>query len=304
MSERLFRGARVAHWGVALVLVVSMGFAAAAEERREESVGVAPIVLAEDGSEPDGIPRDAALEAAIGAAVLRTAKSLLPADFLPPEPEPPEVPGTEPPPEPTPDEWLAERLGGDPFVYATRFSILEDRGRRPAMFSKTPDVEFEYVVLAAVFVDVSSIRDRLGALGLLAAGSPDAERAWTLVVEDLHDYAPLAVLRRSLAERGGVEAVVPVEFTVSRAVLRVDADRSPRDLLAELERTAPEGLKLVPVELEEDRATLLVEWRPPVVLAPAELDPAEADAEGAGPAAFDEALGPAAGDFDDVLETD
>ena len=284
------RGALAMAW-VALVAV-----GAGAEERREESVGVAPIVVAEDGSEPEVIPRDAALEAAIGAAVLRTAKSLLPADFLPPEPEPPEVPGAEPPPEPSPDDWLAERLGDDPFVYATRFSILEDRGRRPAMFAREPGVEFEYVVLAAVIVDVASVRDRLGSLGLLAAGSPDSQRAWTLVVEELDDYVPLAVLRRTLTDRGGVEAVVPVEFTVSRAVLRVEADRSPRDLLADIERTAPEGLKVVPVELGDDRVTLLVEWRPPIEPTPAELDEA--------PGAMPEALGPAAGDFEDGLESE
>jgi len=234
-------------------LVATLGAVAApAETRREESVGVAPI------RDDETAPRDAALHAAVRSAVLRVAAELLPADFIPPEP------ATRPDGEAeAPGDWLAERLGDDPFAYVSSFRILEDRGRRPAMFAGDPDVEHEYVVVADVSVDVGALRDRVASLGLLAPRSGASGRELRLVIEGLTHYLPLAMLRETLQEDRGVRSVVPVEFTAGRAVLAVKADRDATALVADLSRRAPEGLKIVPVDQGPDEATLLVEWRPP-----------------------------------------
>jgi hypothetical protein len=233
---------------------VALGLAAPleAETRQEESVGVAPIVAG------GGIPRDAAMREAVRGAVVRTAKSLLPPDFAPSHPGV----GSEGLPEET-DAWLADRLGDDPFVYVSRFRVLEDRGRRPAMFASDPDVEEEYVVLADVSVDVDAVGDRLAALGLDVAGAGRADRSLILTIEGLEGYRPLELLRDALREDRGVRAVVPVEFTHGRAVLSVQADRGAPSVVEALRARAPEGLQMVVVEQRDDEATLLVDWHPP-----------------------------------------
>jgi hypothetical protein len=162
-----------------------------------------------------------------------------------------------------PNAWLAARLGDDPFVYVTRFRILEDRGRRPAMFATDPDVEFEYVVVAEVNLDLDAIRKRMETLGLAQRGQRGSGRQLTLVIEGLTSYQPLAMLREALASDRGVRSVVPVEFTQRRAVLAVDADRDVGRLVEDLSRRAPEGLRIVMVDQGPGSATLLVEWRPP-----------------------------------------
>ena len=246
---------RVARIGAlaALALVVGPGAPVGAETRREQSVGVAPIVAGE------GVPRDAAMREAVRGAVVRTAKALLPSDFAPPgagvdEDGLPEKP----------DAWLADRLGDDPFAYVSRFRILEDRGRRPAMFASDPDVEEEYVVLADVTVDVDAVGERLASLGLDVAGTGRVARTLTITVEGLTGYTPLGLLRDALRDDRGVRAVVPAEFTHGRAVLSVEASRTAPSVVDALIARAPEGLQIVVVEQDEDEATLLVDWRPPV----------------------------------------
>jgi len=240
-SLRRRGGCRQVLWlGIAVLLASGAG----AAERRVESVGAAPLG-AEAGNRP---ARDLALVSAVDAAVLRVARDLLPEDFAPPA-------GSGQ----SPERWLAGKLGDDLLVYASQFSILEDRGQRPAVFSSDPGVESEYVVLAAVRVDVDALRDQLGAQGLLKASSRTTELR--LVVQGLEVYRPLALLRQALEEQRGVRSVTPVEFTPGQAVLAVVADRSARELVSDLEEAPLEGLQVVPVRLGEREATLLVDRR-------------------------------------------
>ncbi len=239
---------------VAWIALVAFALAAAAtaETRREESVGVAPI---RDG---DDAPRDQAMAEAVRGAVVNVAKGLLPAGFVPPDPGV----GEDGLPE-EPDAWLAKRLGEDPFVYVTRIRMLEDRGRQEAMFATDPEVEEEYVVLADVTVDVDAVRERLAELGLLRPSSPGTRRSVTLVVQGLSHPRPLRILREVLEDDGGVESVVPIEFTRDRAVLAVRSNRDAPALVDALETYAPEELQIVVVDQRAREATLLIDWRPP-----------------------------------------
>ena len=226
--------------------------AALAQEQRVESLGVAPITRG------DPAPRDSAMRAAVSSAVSAAAATMLSGSATPPAP-----PGEDEGGHRDPNAWLAERLGKDPFAYVTRFRILEDRGRRPATFSKDRDVEFEYVVLAEVQLDLDAIRERMEKLGLAERGASGEERRVQIVVEGLTSYPPLQKVREALARDRGVRSVVPVEFTRGRAVLAVDSDRGADALVAELTRRAPEGLRIEPVDSGPDRATVRVEWQPP-----------------------------------------
>jgi hypothetical protein len=233
-----------------LAAIALAALPAGAQEQRAESVGVAPI------TGRDSVPRDTALRAAVQGAVVSAAAAMLPASFTPPEPAPEDAPGE-------PNAWLAERLGDDPFVYVTRFRILEDRGRRPAMFAADRDVEFEYVVVAEVNLDLDAIRARMEKLGFVASVQRASGRQVILVLEGLSSYQPVAIVRKALASDRGVRSVVPVEFTERRAVLAVDADRGVGRLVEDLTRRAPEGLRIVTVDQGPASATLLVEWQPP-----------------------------------------
>jgi hypothetical protein len=190
--------------------------------------------------------------------VLTTAKDLLPAGFVPPNPGV----GKDGQPE-SPDAWLLKRLGDDPFVYVSRIRMLEDRGRQQAMFSSDPEVEEEYVVLADVSVDVYAVRDRLAELGLLRPDGGGSGRSVTLVIQGLQHHRPLRILREVLEEDGGVESVVPIEFTRGRAVLDVRSDRDAPALVEALKTRAPEELQVVVVDQQAREATLLIDWHPP-----------------------------------------
>ena len=235
------------------VATIGLGaMSATAELRREESVGVAPIL------EDDGVPRDAAMTEAVRGAVLRTAKDLLPAGFTPPDP----AIGEDGLPE-EPDAWLEARLGDDPFVYVSRFRILEDRGRQEAMFATDPEVLEEYVVVADVSVDVDAVRERLAELGLQRPSTGGSGRSVMLVIQGLTHHQPLRMLRQVLEDEGGVDSVVPVEFTSGRAVLAVRSNRDAPALVEALQNRAPEGLQVVVVDQRAREATLLIDWRAP-----------------------------------------
>ena len=224
---------------------------AAAQEQKVASVGVALI------SEGDPAPRDSALRAAVRTAVAEAAAGMLPANFVAPTPAPGEA-------EREPNAWLSAKLGDDPFAYVTRFRIVEDRGKRPAMFSTDKSAEFEYVVLAEVNLDLDAIRARMEKLGLAERGAPRGPaRQVTLVVEGLSSYRPLALVSETLKRDRGVRSVLPVEFTLGRAVLSVDSDEDAAGLVAGLTQRAPEGLRITMVDQEPVRATVRVEWQPP-----------------------------------------
>ena len=222
---------------------------AAAQEQKGQSVGVAPI------TKDDPSPRDSALRAAVRTAVADAAAAMLPANYAPATPAPDR-------PEPEPNAWLMEKLGPDPFAYVTRFRIVEDRGRRPATLSADRSVEFEYVVVAEVNVDLGAVRAKMEKLGLAERSARGPSHEVTIVVEGLTSYRPLALVRETLARDRGVRSVRPVEFTPGRAVLAVDADQDAAGLVAGLTRRAPEGLSVVMVEQAPARATVRVGWQP------------------------------------------
>jgi hypothetical protein len=170
-------------------------------------------------------------------------------------------PSAQPQTDREPNAWLAEKLG-DPFAYVTRFRIVEDRGRRPALFTADKSVESEYVVLAEVNLSLDAIRAKMEKLGLAERSARGPSRVVTLVVEGLTSYPPLAQVRKTLERDRGVRSVQPVEFTAGRAVLAIDADQDAPALVESLTRRAPEGLHVVPVEQGPTRATVRVEWTP------------------------------------------
>lgn len=235
----------------AALLAAALGAgAASAEELREESVGVVPITA------ETSTPRDDALRAAVQAAVVRAARGLLPDGGADPS-------GVDDDAVAAADARFAERLG-DPFAFATRFRILEDRGRRPAVFTSDPEVENEYVVVAEVTLDAGAIRERLVALGLLASHRGGASRSVRLEIEGLAGYRPFALLRQTLLDDTRVRSARPVEFGPSgRAVLAVEGDRDAPGLVAELQRRAPQGLRILPLEQSSGAARLRVEWTAP-----------------------------------------
>jgi hypothetical protein len=252
MSRRSIATAIALVSALASFALWTLGAPVSAQEQKAQAVGVAPI------TDKDPAPRDSALRAAVRNAVAEAAAAMLPAGSAPPEP-PRDARETER----EPNAWLAEKLGGDPFAYVTRFRIVEDRGKRPAMFSADRSVEYEYVVLAEVNLDLDAIRAKMEKLGLAERGARGPAREVTLVVEGLTSYAPLAAVRKTLARERGVRSVQPVEFTAGRAVLAVDADTDAAGLVDGLTRRAPEGLRVNVVEQGPTRATVRVDWQPP-----------------------------------------
>ncbi len=237
--------------------------AAAGEIRQLESVGAIAIGGATASNEP---PRDAAVRAALQDAALRLALELLSADFDPIGAEP----------------AIAEALGNDPFRYATRYRILEDRGERPALFVDDPGVESEYVVVVEAHLDVDRIRQRMAASGLLA---PSGEARWVqvrVVIEGLESYGAYAALRRVLVEDAGARSALPVEMERGRVVLRVVADREENALLEALLAAAPPDLRIIP--LSADNGTLRLRVRQ---AAPPPAADVSAGRPGAGAGAID-----------------
>jgi hypothetical protein len=220
---------------VALVAAVAW----AGEIQRMEAVGAVPLGTDAPRRSP---PRDAALQVALSDAVRRVALDLLP-DLDPAEAE----------------TVLDEVLGGDPGEYVSAYRILEDRGERPALFVEDPSVETEYVVVVEVNVDAGRIRERLTAGGLLAlpVGETRGFRL-RLVIEELDGFPAYALLRHTLVEGVGVRSALPVEMERGRAVLELEADLRPSELLDALLAAAPPELQIVPLAAEGDSLTLRV----------------------------------------------
>jgi hypothetical protein len=235
------RRARAGIAAAALALAAAEGPAAAAEVRTVEAVGAVPL----DASAPAATaPRDAALHLALQDAVRRTAFE--------------ELDRTDP----AQQSAAEQALGDDPLAYATRFRIVEDRGARPALFSDTPGVETEYVVVVEVYVDVDRVRDALGRRGLAVRRAGGADRvALRVVLEDLDGYPTYAAVRALLA-KVGARSALPVELERGRAVLEVDSDRGPEALADALVRAAPPNLSLSPLSASGQTLRLRAQLRP------------------------------------------
>jgi len=241
--------------GVALLGVALPG--AAADLRRVESVGVVAI---REGEPRPTAPRDAAVRAAVARAVEGVARGLLP-DGPPAFVDPPDAAGSATSSEL--DPAYASALGEDPFEYATRFRILENRGTRPALLSRDSDVETEYVVVVEVFVDASRVRERLQASGWIAGPGGQAHPSVQLVVEGLTSYGAYRAVRETLLDDLDVESAVPLELSEGRAVLEVVGPYGVESLLTALVEARRPGLRLVPLDRDVQRLTVLVEWVAP-----------------------------------------
>ncbi len=246
------------------------------EVRRMEAVGAFPI---DPGRGSSVAPLEGAKRAAVRDAVRRIARALLPPGFVAPlAPEDGEAgEGQEveldaapdgtlgaAPDDAALDAWLDELLGEDPFEFAKSFRILEDRGVRPALLSGAPDVENEYVVVMEVDVYVGRVLERLRASGVLVAPAGDENlfRIW-LVAEGVDSFAAYEALRRTLAEVPGVRGVLPSELQRGRIEFEIEAERDASMLLDELLTVTPPELHIIPLESQEARVTVLVDWREP-----------------------------------------
>jgi hypothetical protein len=232
-----------------LLLTLVLGGAGRAEVRPVEAVGVVPLRADAPSRVP---PRDAALQRALLDAVQRVAVDELPDRAA--------LAG---------EEEVAAALGDDPYAFATRYRIREDRGERPALFTDDPEVESEYVVVVEVHVDVGRVRERLAAAGLLRMPSGDSRRYRVrVVIEDVESYAAYMAVR-TLLEEMDLRSVLPLEMERGRAVIAVDGGRSPDQLMSALVRAAPSNLRLVPLGVDAQTLTL----RASFVGAPAAPDP-------------------------------
>jgi hypothetical protein len=229
------------------------------EVRRMEAVGAFPI---NPDRAPRTPPRDAAVRAADFVAPLGVDESEgVEEDELEVAPEEAADAGAD---DAAIEAWLDQVLGEDPFEFATRFRILDDRGVRPALLSGAAEAEKEYVVVVEVHVDVGRVRDRLRATGELVAPSGDEHlfRGW-LVAEGIDSFASYDALRRTLAATAGVRAVLPIELQRGRVEFEIDAEREIASVLDELLTVAPPNLRIIPLESQDDRVTVLVDWREP-----------------------------------------
>lgn len=221
-----------------LAAVLLWAGAAGAEVVRIEALGAVPL---DPDAPTHGAPRDAALERALNDAVWRVALD--------------QLPGFDPSDE-LAQARLAQALGDEPRDYVNRFRILEDRGKRPALFSDAPGVESEYVVLVEVHVDRDRVAKRLRDAGLLA--TPSGERRHyrvRVVLEDVETYGTYQAVR-TLLEEIGARSALPVEMERGRAVLVVDGTRPPDQLLAALVRAAPPDLSVVPLGADDESLRL------------------------------------------------
>jgi len=251
--------------GVAISLLAAMGLVSPgpgwAEVRRVEAVGTAPVDPSERGRMA---LRDKAIQEALREAVFRVARELLL------EAEAPDDSASS----------LGEVLHSGMVRYTTRFRILEDQGERPALFSENPEITTEYVVIVEVDVDVDRIEARLLDSELISRPESSGER-WRIMVEayGLVQYPAYQAFAELLAAAAGGRPAQAVSFERGRALLAVEVEApfGPLELLDELERLAPEGLGVVPVQVGAEALSVTVTWSPPPAEGPDASDAEELD---------------------------
>ncbi len=123
-------------------------------------------------------------------------------------------------------------------------------------------------------MDVDRVRARLSEAGLFLGSSADElPMRIRMVLEDHQSFGSYATLRRSLLNGVGVRSVVPIELERGRAVLEVDADQGPAELLDALLKAAPPTLQILPIRANGHTLVLYV----------AELAPEPEEIEGFDP---------------------
>ena len=254
------------------------GGALAAEVQTLEAVGTVPI---DSRVKTRTAPREAAIGRALREAVERVAQNFLDDAALKPLPEaenngesqprlenpdnPDQGPGSVPDEsieEPDPIDWVAV-LGKKMLPYTARFRVLEDRGRRPALFSDDPNVNEEYVVIVEVQVDVDRVRERLLDKGLILAGAEVASSGEIkLEVEGLNLYPAYLALRQLLMESAGVLTVSPIEMSRGTAVLGLETSATAPEILELLLNLAPPDFEIVPIGVADGSLRIALEWTP------------------------------------------
>ncbi len=222
------------------VLVLAAPAAVARDIEQIESVGSAAI-WREAVSNETGTPRDRAVRDALKEAVHTSALSRV------------AIVGE------LDLDRLAAALGDDPYVFVSRFHVVEDRGVQPALFNSNPDVESEYRVIVEVYVDRDLIRERLVAAGMLESPSGRIPTNQTrIALEGLDDYQAYESIRIALLGGVGARSATPVEAMPGRIVLAVDSNLTGFELLRALEGAIPPHLELVPLQVDPDLLRLRV----------------------------------------------
>ena len=253
------------------LLGVGIVASASADVRKLEAVGTVPI---NPNGKEKGIPRDRAIDQALREAVTRVAQDFLAdrwvdevgegdPDALDPARPVDEVDPTDEPVEETEALDLEAVLGKKMVPYTSRFRVIEDRGRRPALFAEDPDVREEYVVIVEVHVDADRVQSKLVNAGLIPAGETILGRNEMLLeVEGLDAYPAYAAFRDLLVGPLGAERVTPVEMSRGRTLLDVQTTASAVDFLEALLTATPENLEIVPVQASGSRVHVVVSWIP------------------------------------------
>jgi hypothetical protein len=237
-------------WLAAVVLGLAAPAAVARDIEQVEAVGAAPI-LRESTSNASRTPRDRAVRDGLQEAVRTSAASLAAMvddhDL----------------------ERLAAALGNDPYVFVSRFRVVEDRGVQPALFNSNSDVESEYRVIVEVHIDRDLIREKLLASGMLGTPSGTAPTHLTrIALEGLDDYRVYEAIRNALVEGVGARSATPVEAMPGSIVIAVDSGHSGFELLSALERAIPSHLELIAVQVDPQLLRLRVSVRAPMPVGP------------------------------------
>ncbi|HTF33754.1 MAG TPA: hypothetical protein VK714_08655 [Myxococcota bacterium] len=211
---------------------------AGAETRSVEAVGAVP---AQPGASPGGPEREGALRAALAEAVVQVGLSLV---------ANPDPVATRP--------RVEAALAGDPRDYTARYRVTEDRGAGPRSVLSDPAVRTEYAVKIEAQVDVTRVRARLVAAGLVPKSdapvpvAPTELHHLTLVLESLPSYQAYAAVRSALVERAGAKSAQPREFTRGRAVLAVETAQPAAALAQGLPALLAPELRVETVSAEGD----------------------------------------------------
>jgi hypothetical protein len=238
--------ARLCVWLAAAVFGLAAPAALARDIEQIEAVGAAPISRDAASTASRGA-RDRAVRDGLQEAVQKSAASLVS----------------------TVNERdlasLATALGKDPYVYISRFRVVEDRGVQPALFSANSDIDSEYRVIVEVHVDRDLVRARLSESGMLDVPTGTSPTQLTrIALEGLDDYRVYESIRNALVEGVGARSATPVEAMPGLIVIAVDSGRSGFELLDALERAVPSHLELVAVQVDPQLLRLRVVVRAPI----------------------------------------
>jgi hypothetical protein len=249
--------------GLALTLAaLDAHDAEAAEVVELEVVGAIPM---DARARRNSIPKDRAIDEALWQGVSRVAAELIAENpFQPLEPDyDPDAPGGDGNAGDAsdggtegdggePDDPIREALGNDMVPYTRSFKIVEDQGERPVLFTDNPDAATEYVVIMAVHVDVDKLKERLAAAGLLAQAEIEILTGILLEVRGLTQYRGYQKLVELLqSEAVGAVAVSPRQLERGRALLQVEGEWGPEELLDRLLAATTPELTIVPISVEE-----------------------------------------------------